>query len=279
MQNKLTQMLGIEYPIIQGGMMHIAGAELVAAVSNAGGLGTLGQRVNVDDWHEQIKKTKESTEKPYAVNLPMHVNELEKRINIIIDERVPVVVTAAGNPASVMETLRAAGMKIMHVVASIDQARKVGDLGVDAIVAEGGESGGMVARDRVSTTVLVPAAVNAVKAPVVAAGGIADARGLIAAMAFGAQGVQMGTRFIATPECDANEEWKNAIIKARDTDTLVVPRGPAQGRMLKEEILPGVMAGVVVGMINKIENVKEIIDNMVKEVEPALKNIEEQLRK
>jgi len=277
MQNELTQILGIEYPIIQGGMMIISGAKLVAAVSNAGGLGTLGQRMDVDEWHHQIKKTKELTSKPFAVNLPIHTSELEKRIRIILDEDVPIVVTAAGNPSNVLGTFKEAGKKILHVVAAVAQAQKVEALGVDAIVAEGGESGGMVARDRVSTMVLIPAVVDAVKVPVVAAGGIADARGLIAAMALGAQGVQIGTKFIATPECDAHDGWKDGIIKAKETDTQVVPRGSAQGRVLKEEIQAGAMAGIVVGMINKIESVKEIIDNMAKDAGPILRKIEEQM--
>ncbi len=278
MENDLTRLLEIDYPIIQGGMMFIAGAELVAAVSEAGALGTLGQRLDIDNWHEQISRIKELTNKPFAVNLPMHVSDLEQRMNIIIEESVPVVVTAAGNPSPAVEALKRAGSKVMHVVASAKQAVKVEDLGVDAIIAEGGESGGMVAKDRVSTMVLIPGVVDAVDVPVVAAGGIVDSRGLIAAMALGAAGVQIGTRFIAAEECDADQEWKDAIVRAKDTDTHVVPRGSAQGRMLKEEVHSDAMAGMAVGIIHKIESAKGIIDAITSGTESVLKNIESRVR-
>lgn len=278
MENDLTRLLGIEYPIIQGGMMFIAGAELVAAVSEAGGLGTLGQRLDVDHWHEQISRVKELTSKPFAANLPMHISDLEQRLNIIMDESVPVVVTAAGNPAPAVEALKKSGAKVMHVVASVKQAVKVEDLGVDAIIAEGGESGGMVAKERVSTMVLIPGVADAVDVPVVAAGGIVDARGLMAVMALGASGVQIGTRFIASEECDADQEWKDAIVRAAETDTHVVPRGSAQGRMLKEEVHPDAMAGMAVGLIHKIESAARIVESVASGAEPVLKRIEEQVR-
>jgi len=279
MKNQLTDMLGIEHPIIQGGMLHIAGAKLVAAVSEAGGLGTLGQRSDVADWHDQIKKTKELTKKPFAVNLPMHTNDLEKKLDIIVDEKIKIVVTAAGNPARVVSVLKDAGAKILHVVASVAQAKKVEAAGVDAIVAEGGESGGMVSRDLVSTLVLVPLVVDAVSIPVIAAGGIADARGLVAALAMGAQGVQMGTKFMVTPECEASPKWIEGIIKATESDTMVVPRGKAQGRVIKEEVMKGqAMAGQIAGMIDKTESVAEIIERMVREAEPVLKKIEAIIR-
>jgi len=278
MNNELTKLLGIEYPIIQGGMMLIAGAKLTAAVSNAGGMGTLGQRMDTAEWQEEIKKTKALTDKPFAVNLPLHTPDLDKKLQIITDQGIKIVVTAAGNPARLMGALREAGCTVMHVIAAAKQAVKVAEAGVDAVIAEGGESGGMVARDRVSTMVLAPMVVDAVKVPVVAAGGIGDARGLVAAFALGAQGVQLGTRFIAVEECEAGDDWKQGICKAKDTDTMVVPRGPAQGRVLKEEIHPGAMAGIVSGMITKVETVKDIIDRMVAEAEPVLKGIEDNLR-
>lgn len=278
MLNDLTKMLGIEYPIIQGGMFGISGSKLVAAVSNAGGLGTLAQYMDLGQWQEQIKKTKETTSKPFAVNLPMHAMEIEKKVKIIIDENIPIVVTAAGNPTKVLGPLKEAGIKIMHVVANVTQARKVESAGVDAIIAEGGESGGMVAKDRVSTMVLTPAVVDAVKVPVVAAGGIADTRGLVAALALGAQGVQLGTRFIVTPECDAPNEWREGIIRARETDTQVVPRGKAQGRGLKDEVQAGVMAGIVSGIIDEVETVREIIDKMVDGSQPILDKVGAQIK-
>jgi len=279
MQNKLVRMLGIKHPIIQGGMLRIAGARLTAAVSNAGGLGTLGQTPDVEAWRQEIIRTKAMTDKPFAVNLPMHAGELERRLQIIRDEGVKIVVSAAGNPKPVVSELKAAGIIIMHVVAAVDQAQKVEAAGVDAIVAEGGESGGMVAKDRVSTLVLVPLVADAVKVPVIAGGGIADGRGLVAALALGAQAVQMGTRFIAAMECEAPEEWKAAVCRARETDTAVVPRGKAQGRVLKEEVIAGgLMAGQIAGMIKRVETVKEIIDRVMAEAGPALERIEKQMK-
>lgn len=278
MENDLTKMLGIEYPIIQGGMFGISLAKLTAAVSNAGGLGTLGQTMDLDQWHGEIKKCKEMTDKPFAINLPMHVSELDKRLEIIFNEGVKVVVTAAGNPSRVMGPLKEAGITVLHLVASADQAAKVEKAGVDVVVAEGGESGGMVAKNRVATMVLIPAVVDAVKAPVVAAGGIGDARGMMAAFALGAQGVQLGTRFVAVPECETSDEHKDGICRAKDTDTHVVPRGSAQGRAIKDEVQPGAMAGQVSGIIHKVESVKDIIERMVKEADPILKKIESQVR-
>ena len=188
-----------------------------------------------------------------------------------------MVATAAGNPAKVIGPLKDAGIKVIHVVANVSQAVKVERAGVDAIVAEGGESGGLVAGDRVSTLVLVPAVADAVKVPVIAAGGIADARGLVAAMALGAKGVQIGTRFLVTPECEAADQWKEGIIRAKDTDTQVVQRGSAQARTLKDEVQPGVMSGIVAALINDIKTVKEIIDDIAGEAQGVLKNIEKQL--
>jgi enoyl-[acyl-carrier protein] reductase II len=279
MKNELTRLLGIEHPIILGGMLQIGGARLAAAVSEAGGLGTLGQRPSREAWHDEIRKIKSLTSKPFAVNLPMHAAELDKRVEIIVQEGVKIVVTAAGNPKPVLPAFKDAGIVVMHVVASVDQARKVEAAGVNVIVAEGGESGGMVARDLVSTLVLVPMVVDAVKVPVVAAGGIADARGLVAALALGAQGVQLGTRFIATPECEAPDLWKQGIIRARETDTLVVPRGKAQGRVLKEEAAPGqLMAGEIAGMITATMPAAAVIARIMAQAGPALKRIEEQVR-
>ncbi len=277
MKNDLTKMLGIDYPIIQGGMMGISNSPLVAAVSNAGGLGTLGQNMDMNRWHDEIKKTRDLTEKPFALNLPMHTPELPNKLDIILKEEIKVVVTAAGSPARLMDELKGAGITVMHVVANVKQAVKVESAGVDAIIAEGGESGGMVAKDRVSTMVLIPAVVDAVKVPVVAAGGIADARGLVAAMALGAQGVQIGTKFIATDECDAPDKWKQALVTAKETDTKVVPRGNAQGRVLKEEIMAGAMAGVVTGLIDNVETTEQVIKRIIGDSEAVLKGATEQI--
>jgi len=278
MKNELTKLLGIEVPVIQGGMMEISRSGLTAAVSNAGGLGTLGQRFELEAWHEDLKKTKELTDKPFSVNLPLHTPELEKKLDIILDEGVKVVTTAAGNPSRILGPLKEAGITVMHVVANLEQAKKVEAAGVDGIVAEGGESGGMVAKDRVSTIVLIPEVTKAVKVPVVAAGGIAEARGLVAALALGAQGVQIGTRLIASVECEAPQEWKEAVVKARDVDTMIVPRGKAQGRILKEELISGAMAGIVSGLIDSIETVDEIISKMVVEAEKIADEVNVQIK-
>lgn len=278
MKNDLTRLLGIEYPIVQGGMLQIAGARLVAAVSAAGGLGTLGMRPDLENWRAEIKKIKELTQKPFAVNLPLHAGEMDRRLEIIAAERVPVVVTAAGNPAGLMPRLREAGAKVLHVVAAVKQAEKVAAAGVDAVVAEGGESGGLVAKDRVSTLVLVPMVVDRVKVPVIAAGGIGDARGLAAAFALGAQGVQLGTVFIPTLECEAGDDWKQAILRATETDTEVVPRGQVQGRVLKKSIHPaGYMAGQISGALTEIKTVEQVIKDLVAGVRPALEQASKQL--
>jgi enoyl-[acyl-carrier protein] reductase II len=274
MANELTRRLGIKYPIIQGGMVQIAGARLVAAVSNAGGLGTLGGRPDLESWHEEIKKTRALTERPFAVNLAMHASELDRRVRIIVDEGVRIVVTAAGDPTRVLGPLKEAGCTVMHVVAAVKQARKVAAAGVDAVIAEGGESGGMVAKDRVATVVFVPMVVDAVSVPVVAAGGIADARGLAAALALGAQAVQLGTAFIVAAECEAGDDWKQAVIAATETDTEIVPRGAAQGRVLKQA---GLMAGQVSGMITRAESAQEIIERIMKDAGPALERALEML--
>jgi len=278
MQNDLTKLLGIEYPIVQGGMMMISGPELTAAVSNAGGLGTLGQSMDVEVWRADVKKTGELTDKPFAVNLPLHTPDLDKKLEIIAEEGVKIVVTAAGNPARLMGPLREAGCKVMHVIAAVKQAEKVAAAGVDAIVAEGGESGGMVAKDRVSTMVLVPLCVDRVSVPVIAAGGIADVRGLVAALALGAQGVQVGTAFINATECAAGDDWKEAIVKATDTDTEVLPRGPAQGRMLKKHLHQGAMAGQVSGMIDSVESTAAIVERLVKDAGAVMEKVAAQLK-
>lgn len=278
MQNEMMRKLGIKYPIIQGGMREISGARLTAAVSAAGGLGTLGMMSDAKKWQDEIKRIKELTDRPFSVNLPLFVADAGERLDIIMAEGVKAVTTAAGNPARVMATLKGAGITVLHVVASVEQARKVAAAGVDIIVAEGGESGGMVAKDRVATVVLTPAVVDAVQVPVVAAGGLADARGLVAALALGAQGVQLGTRFIAAVECDASEEWKAAVCRAKDTDTQVVPRGSAQGRVLKDELLQGAMAGQSAALVQKIETVKEIMERMVREADQVFKRLAIQMR-
>src|SRR3990172_909493 len=172
MKNRLTEMLGIKTPIIQGGMIEISLSGLASAVSNAGGLGTLGQRVDIKLWHDEIKKTKDLTGNPFAVNLGLYLGDVKERIKIILEEGVKIVVTGGGNPSAIIRELQDAGIKTMHVVSTTEQAKKMEDVGIDIVIAEGGESGGIVAKNIISTMVLVPLVADAVSVPVVAGGGV-----------------------------------------------------------------------------------------------------------
>jgi len=237
-------LLKIQYPIIQGGMTWIANAELAAAVSNAGGLGIISpnavMRLEDDlvaNLRGQIRTAKGLTDKPFGVNLVVQIPGIEELIGVVIEEGIGVVTTAAGNPALYTPRLKEAGVKVLHVVASVRHAMSAERNGVDAVVAEGYEAGGHNGFDELPTLVLVPQVVDAVSIPVVAAGGIADARGFIAAMALGAEGVQMGTRFVATHECIAHHDFKDGIVAASDTGTMVTGRRLAPTRGLKNEFL------------------------------------------
>ncbi len=219
----LCDMLGIQYPIIQGGMAWVATGELAAAVSEAGGLGIIGAGHAPADWvRAEIRKVKALTNKPFGVNVMLMSPFVEDVMAVIVAERVPVISTGAGNPGKYVPSLKEVGTKIIPVVASVALARRLEKVGVDAVIAEGGESGGHVGE--IGTMPLVPQVVDSVKIPVIAAGGIADGRGLIAALALGAVGVQMGTRFMCARECTISGKVKQAIIKAKDRDTVVTGR-------------------------------------------------------
>ena len=242
-KTRLCHLLSIEYPIIQGGMNWIANAELAAAVSDAGGLGLISpdagmdlQAAPVEHLRNQIKKAKSLTNKPFGVNFPLQNPAIKELIDVAIEEGVTVVVTSAGNPATYTPYLKDSGVKVLHVVASARHARGAESRGVDAVIAEGYEAGGHNGFDELPTFVLVPQVVDAVKVPVIAAGGIADARGFVAALALGAEGVQIGTRFIASHECIAHQNFKDAVINAIDTGTAISGRklGPTRG--LKNEL-------------------------------------------
>lgn len=243
-KTRFCTLLGIEYPIIQGGMSWIANAELAAAVSNAGGLGLIianaGMAANgdhVENLKKQIKIVRSLTRKPFGANVPiMNNSQIEQIIALLIEEKVPVVVTTAGNPATYTSRLKEAGIKVIHAVAAVKHAQSAEKHGVDAVIAEGYEAGGHNGMDELPTMVLIPQVVDAVKIPVVAAGGIADARGVVAAMALGADGVQMGTRFIATTECIAHPNFKEAVVKANDTDTVITCRKLGGTRILKNPL-------------------------------------------
>ena len=243
-RTRLCDLLGIEYPIIQGGMVWIANAELAAAVSSAGGLGlispTAGMSRNgdqVENLRQQIKIAKGLTSKPFGVNLPILNNtQIEDLIATVMDEGVKVAVMAAGNPALYTGRLKEAGVKVLHVVAAVRHAQSAEKRGVDAVIAEGYEAGGHNGLDEATTFTLVPQVVDAVSIPVVAAGGIADSRGVVAALALGADGVQMGTRFVTTKECIAHQNLKEAIVKASDVDTAITGRKLGPTRVLKNEV-------------------------------------------
>jgi len=242
-QTRIGHLLGIEYPIIQGGMAWLANAELAAAVSNAGGLGVISPDAGmplsgdrVENLRNQLRKASSLTNKPFGVNISLRVAGVKELMDVVIQHGISVVVTSMGDPVSYTYYLKDAGIKVLHVVASVRHAGRAEAGGVDAVIAEGCESGGRSGFDELSTLVLVPQVVDAVEIPVVAAGGIADARGFIAAMALGAGGVQMGTRFFASHQCPAHGNAKEAIVKASDTGTIVTCRKLGPRRTLKNEV-------------------------------------------
>ncbi len=219
-KNPVCEMLGIRYPVFQGGMAWIADAELAAAVSNAGGLGLIAaMNSDGEQLREQILRAKELTDKPFGVNLMLMSPYIEEAVEVVCREGVRVVTTGAGNPAKYMEKLRAAGVKVICVVASVALAVMCERMGASAVIAEGCESGGHVGDT--TTMALVPQVVDAVSIPVIAAGGIADGRGMAAAFMLGAVGIQMGTRFLTAKECNVHENYKEKVLKARDRDTIV----------------------------------------------------------
>ena len=219
----ICELLGIEKPLFQGGMAWIADASLAAAVSEAGGLGIISAMNAGPDWvREQIRDVRTRTQRPFGVNVMLQSPFAAEVADVVAEERVPVVVTGAGNPSKYLRAWKAAGVKVIPVVSSVALARLLERAGADAIVAEGGESGGHVGD--LSTMVLVPQVVDAVKVPVLAAGGIADGRQVAAALMLGAQGVQVGTRFLVATECTVSQEYKDRVIKARDLSTIVTGR-------------------------------------------------------
>ncbi len=236
MNNRICELLGIEYPIIQGGMAWVATAELAAAVSNGGGLGLIAAGgAPADVVREQIRKCRELTDKPFGVNVMLMSPFAEEVMQVIIEEKPAVVATGAGNPGKYMEPLKAAGIKVLPVIASVAMAQKMEKQGADAVIAEGTEAGGHIGE--ITTMCLTPQVVDAVNIPVVCAGGIADVRGAAAAFALGADGIQVGTRFICSDECLAHDNYKQAVIKAKDRDAVVTGRSTgAPVRALKNKL-------------------------------------------
>lgn len=297
-KSRVCQLLDIEYPIFQGGMAWIADASLAAAVSEAGGLGIITGTAPTDWVRDEIRKAKKLTDNPFGVNIMLmdvHADEIAK---MVCEEGVKVVTTGAGSPGKYMEMWKAHGVKVIPVVASVALAKRMEKAGADAIIAEGTESGGHVGQ--LTTMALVPQAVDAVNIPVLAAGGIGDGRGVAASFMLGAEGVQLGTRFLVAKECTVHQSYKNRVIKAKDIDTEVTGRSTGHPiRVIKnkltrefmklekegasvdqlEELGRGclskavkgdvdfgsVMAGQISGLINKEQSCKEIIEEIMKE--------------
>lgn len=234
MKNKITSLFNIKYPIIQGGMIWCSGWELASAVSNAGGLGIIGSgSMYPEILDEQLTKCKAATSKPFAVNLPMLYPNIEEHIELIIKHQVPIVFTSAGNPKTYTSYLKSKGITVVHVVSSLKFAQKAEAAGVDAVVAEGFEAGGHNGRDETTTMCLIPMVKAGIAIPLIAAGGIGTGRGMLAAMTLGADGVQIGSRFIATPESSAHINFKNKVLAAQEGDTLLTLKELTPVRLLK----------------------------------------------
>ena len=307
MQTDITKLLGIEYPIIQGGMAWVAEHHLAAAVSEAGGLGLIGgANAPAEVVRNEIREARKLTSKPFGVNVMLMSPHAEDIAKVVVEEGIKVVTTGAGSPEKYMKMWKEAGIVVIPVVASVALARRMERTGADAVVAEGTESGGHIGE--ATTMTLVPQVVDAVNIPVIAAGGIADGRGLAASFMLGAKAVQMGTRFVVADESIVNEAYKDRIIAAKDIDSAVTGRShghpvrslrnamtreysklEAEGKSFEEleyltlgtlrkavmegDIVHGtVMAGQIAGLVNKKQSAKEIIDEIMSEATNLLKN-------
>ena len=305
MKTRITELLGIEYPIIQGGMAWVAESHLAAAVSAAGGLGLIGgTNAPAEVIRNYIREVKAVTDKPFGVNVMLMSPYADEVAKVIVEEGVKVVTTGAGNPEKYMEMWKAAGIKVIPVVASVALAKRMERYGADAVVAEGTESGGHIGE--ATTMTLVPQVVDAVSIPVIAAGGIGDGRGIAAAFMLGAEAVQMGTRFLVAKECTVHQNYKDRVLKAKDIDSTVTGRTHGhpvrclrnqmtreyvklenEGKSFEEleyltlgtlrkavqegDVTNGtVMAGQIAGMVSKEQTCKEMIDEMMAQAETLL---------
>lgn len=307
MKTRITELLGCEYPIIQGGMAWVAEHTLASAVSNAGGVGLIaGGSAPIDYLRDQIRKCKEKTDKPFGVNIMMMSPNADDLAQLCIDEKVAVVTTGAGNPAKYIPAWKEAGIKVIPVIPSVALAKRMERAGADAVVAEGTESGGHIGEN--TTMCLVPQVVDALEIPVIAAGGIADGRGVAASFMFGAEGVQLGTRFLASEECQIHPTFKELIINAKDTDSVVTGRytghpcrnirtkfskklasGEKDGSLtpdefeeltlgsLRKAVQDGnldegsFLCGAIAGMINDIKPCEAIVKEIMEQAEKLLK--------
>lgn len=257
-ENCLTRLFGIHYPVIQAGMVWASGWRLASAVSNAGGLGLIGSgSMQPEILREHIRKCKSATTRPFGVNVPLLYAHAEAHINIILEEKVPVVFTSAGNPKTWTGMLKEQGITVVHVVSSSRFALKAQEAGCDAVVAEGFEAGGHNGREETTTMVLVPAVVNAVRLPVIAAGGIGTGAQMAAAFALGASGVQVGSRFVASLEASSHDNFKNAVIDSAEGDTFLSLKQLTPVRLLKNDFFKQVQAAETGGA--SIETLRELL--------------------
>ncbi len=257
-ENRITQLFQIKYPIIQGGMIWASGWKLASAVSNAGGLGLIGAgSMYPSILEEHLIKCKQATDKPFGVNLPLLYPDIEKHVELIIQYQVPIVFTSAGNPKTWTKLLKDNGIKVAHVVSSSKFALKCQDAGVDAVVAEGFEAGGHNGREETTTMCLIPAVRDVLDIPLIAAGGIGDGRAMMAAMVLGAEGVQMGSRFVCTHEASSHLNFKNSILDAKEGDTELMLKKLTPVRLLKNEFYNQVKSAE--DNCESIESLKEIL--------------------
>ena len=258
MKNRVTEIFGISYPLIQAGMIWCSGWELAAAVSNAGGLGLIGSgSMYPDVLRDHIRKCKLATNKPFGVNVPLLYPAIDKHIQILIEEGVKIVFTSAGNPKTWTSILKGHGITVVHVVSNVKFALKAVEAGVDAIVAEGFEAGGHNGREETTSLVLIPMIRNAVAVPVIAAGGIASGRQMLAAMVLGADGVQIGSRFVVSNESSAHANFKNRVISTNEGDTLLTMKQLVPVRLLKNKFFDQIQSAELRGAT--AEELKEIL--------------------
>ncbi len=256
--SKITKLFGIKYPIVQGGMVWVSGYKLAASVSNAGGLGLIGSgSMYPDVLRTHIQKCKKATDKPFGVNIPMLYPNIEEIIQIIIEEKVPIVFTSAGNPALYTARLKKHNITVVHVVSSVKFALKAQAAGVDAVVAEGFEAGGHNGREESTTFTLIPMVKEQLNIPLIAAGGIATGRGMLAAMVLGADGVQVGSRFAASKESSAHIDFKRRVVETSEGDTILTLKEIAPVRMIKNEFYGEIEAHNASG--KSVEELKELL--------------------
>ncbi|MBC7553802.1 MAG: nitronate monooxygenase [Taibaiella sp.] len=256
--NRITRLFGIPYPIIQAGMIWASGWRLASAVSNAGGLGIIGAgSMYPHILREHIHKYKQAGDKPFAVNLPLLYPDIEQHVAIIIEEKVPVVFTSAGNPKTWTAKLKDNGITVVHVVSSAKFAKKCQDAGVDAVVAEGFEAGGHNGREETTSLCLIPAVRQAIDIPLIAAGGIATGRAMLAMMALGAEGVQVGSRFVCSPEASSHQLFKDAIVAAGEGDTVLALKELTPVRLIKNEFYKKVETAVA--QCTDVEGMKALL--------------------